>query len=59
MFDQYADGRDFYDADETAWMIVTDSEYVVKGVTEWLPKWKVCVKQTKSSASTSSSNRKL
>ena len=24
-----------------AWIIVTDSEYVVKGMTEWLPAWKV------------------
>lgn len=24
-----------------AWIIATDSEYVVKGMTEWLPKWKV------------------
>ncbi|KAK1223197.1 hypothetical protein PQX77_013936 [Marasmius sp. AFHP31] len=22
------------------WIITTDSEYVVKGITEWLPKWK-------------------
>ena len=29
--------------DESAdWIIATDSEYVVKGMTEWLPKWKVC-----------------
>lgn len=26
-----------------AWIIATDSEYVVKGMTEWLPKWKVCI----------------
>ena len=25
-----------------AWIIATDSEYVVKGITEWLPRWKVC-----------------
>jgi ribonuclease HI len=25
------------------WIIATDSEYVVKGMTEWLPKWKVCI----------------
>jgi ribonuclease HI len=25
-------------------IIATDSEYVVKGITEWLPKWKVCFK---------------
>ena len=24
-----------------AWVIATDSEYVVKGMTEWFPKWKV------------------
>jgi ribonuclease HI len=24
-----------------AWIIATDSEYVVKGITEWLPTWKV------------------
>ena len=24
-----------------AWVIATDSEYVVKGMTEWLPTWKV------------------
>lgn len=24
-----------------AWIIATDSEYVVKGMTEWLPTWKV------------------
>ena len=24
------------------WVIATDSEYVVKGMTEWLPAWKVC-----------------
>ena len=23
------------------WVVTTDSEYVVKGMTEWLPKWKV------------------
>ncbi|KAJ5029793.1 hypothetical protein J3E73DRAFT_379654 [Bipolaris maydis] len=23
-----------------AWIVATDSEYVVKGMTEWLPKWK-------------------
>ena len=28
-------------ADETAWILATDSEYVVKGMTEWLPAWKV------------------
>lgn len=24
-----------------AWVIATDSEYVVKGITDWLPAWKV------------------
>lgn len=24
-------------------VVATDSEYVYKGVTEWIPKWKVCV----------------
>ena len=24
------------------WIIATDSEYVVKGMTEWLPIWRVC-----------------
>lgn len=23
------------------WIIATDSEYVVKGMTEWLPRWRV------------------
>ncbi|KAI4182842.1 MAG: hypothetical protein LQ346_006466 [Caloplaca aetnensis] len=23
------------------WVIATDSEYVVKGITEWLPRWKL------------------
>jgi ribonuclease HI len=27
--------------DPTCWVIATDSVYVVKGVTEWLPVWKV------------------
>jgi ribonuclease HI len=26
-----------------AWIIATNSEYVVKEMTEWLPKWKVCI----------------
>lgn len=26
---------------EKSWVIATDSEYVVKGMTEWLPMWKV------------------
>lgn len=31
------DGRD----NDPCWVIATDSEYVVKGMTEWFPKWKV------------------
>ena len=27
-------------SEDEAWIIATDSEYVVKGMTEWLPKWK-------------------
>lgn len=27
--------------DTKAWIIATDSEYVVKGMTEWLPTWEV------------------
>lgn len=30
-----------YRGDPHAWVITTDSEYVVKGMTEWLPNWKV------------------
>jgi ribonuclease HI len=30
------------DSETIAWIIATDSEYVVKGMTEWLPRWKVC-----------------
>ncbi|EGO29251.1 hypothetical protein SERLADRAFT_445080 [Serpula lacrymans var. lacrymans S7.9] len=26
----------------TGWIVVTDSEYVVRGMTEWFPVWKVC-----------------
>ena len=26
---------------DKAWVIATDSEYVVKGMTEWLQSWKV------------------
>lgn len=26
-------------------IITTDSEYVVKGITEWFPKWKVCIQR--------------
>ena len=25
------------------WIVATDSQYVVKGMTEWLPTWKVCI----------------
>lgn len=35
-----ADKVDTEDESES-WIIATDSEYVVKGMTEWLPKWKV------------------
>ncbi|KAH9927035.1 hypothetical protein B0H21DRAFT_826510 [Amylocystis lapponica] len=27
-------------ADDVEWVVTTDSEYVVKGMTEWLPVWK-------------------
>ena len=29
------------ESDGDIWVIATDSEYVVKGMTEWLPAWKV------------------
>lgn len=29
------------EAEKKVWIIATDSEYVVKGMTEWLPTWKV------------------
>jgi len=29
--------------DSKSWIVATDSEYVVKGITEWLPTWKVYV----------------
>jgi ribonuclease HI len=29
------------DSKSEAWILATDSEYVVKGMTEWLPTWKV------------------
>ena len=32
----------------TAWVVATDSEYVVKGLTEWLPTWKVNLVSPKS-----------
>ena len=28
--------------EDSVWVIATDSEYLVKGMTEWLPAWKVC-----------------
>ena len=31
--------------DAARWVIATDSEYVVKGITEWFPMWKVCTKK--------------
>lgn len=27
--------------DSSEWIIASDSEYLVKGITEWLPNWKV------------------
>jgi ribonuclease HI len=30
-------------SEAAALIVATDSEYVVKGMTEWLPKWKVCM----------------
>ena len=38
-------------------IVATDSEYVVKGVTEWLPKWKVCFK-SRDMCGSSLSNRR-
>ena len=35
------DGGDRLKGRDSAWVIATDSEYVVKGMTEWLPTWKV------------------
>ena len=34
--DRNSEGR------ERNWIIATDSEYVVRGMTEWLPTWKAC-----------------
>ena len=36
-----AGARRSQDSEEKVWVIATDSEYVVKGMTEWLPSWKV------------------
>jgi ribonuclease HI len=37
-----SDGSEDEFQDETkTWIIVSDSEYVVKGMTEWLPVWRV------------------
>lgn len=36
-----AKSRRSQDSKEKVWVIATDSEYVVKGMTEWLPSWKV------------------
>jgi ribonuclease HI len=33
---------DKHKGESHAWIIATDSEYVVKGMTEWLPTWRVC-----------------
>lgn len=33
--------------DSKEWVITTDSEYVVKGMTEWLPAWKVSFPYTR------------
>ena len=30
--------------EEKSWVIASDSEYVVKGMMEWLPAWKVCIR---------------
>ncbi|CAF9905796.1 hypothetical protein IMSHALPRED_003979 [Imshaugia aleurites] len=35
-----AKSRRSQDSKEKVWVIATDSEYVVKGMTEWLPSWK-------------------
>ncbi|KAK1226956.1 hypothetical protein PQX77_010024 [Marasmius sp. AFHP31] len=37
---QHRGPRDPADTDTRCWIITTDSEYVVKGITEWLSKWK-------------------
>lgn len=34
-------GVDYLDPDSPEIIITTDSEYVVKGMTEWLPRWRV------------------
>lgn len=34
--------REFKKDSSSKWIVVTDSEYVVKGMTEWMPTWKVC-----------------
>ena len=33
------------EGEECAWIIATDSEYVVRGMTEWLPTWKACTQR--------------
>lgn len=35
-------GGDHLDSDASEIVITMDSQYVVKGMTEWLPRWKVC-----------------
>jgi len=29
--------------DQPEWIVVSDSQYVVRGMTEWLPTWEVCI----------------
>lgn len=31
-----------FQQDTPVWIVATDSEYVVRGMTEWVPTWKVC-----------------
>ena len=35
---KHHNNEDFY---RSTYIVVTDSEYVVKGITEWLPSWRV------------------
>ncbi len=39
-------------SDEYYWVITSDSEYVVKGITEWLPNWKVSLTNCRKTSST-------
>lgn len=43
----FAESEDPF-GDSKVWIIATDSEYVAKGMTEWLPMWKVRSKRTQS-----------